>query len=924
MGYLQATPLKINLFPLISLFLSLFLTSCGGGGSGGDSTPPVVTVPANISVEAESSSGAPVSNTEITTFLSSSTALDAVDESNLTFSHDAPSILPLGATTVTFSYLDTSGNTGRGSAIVTVVDTTSPIVTAPSNLIVEGPGTAEIDTFLNDATVIDIADPSPVLSHDAPAQFPLGDTLVAFTFTDASGNTGSASATVTITDSTNPVVTAPSDIIIEAESAAGTPATNTTITSFLLDSSATDNVDSAPVLSHDSPVTFPLGDTAVTFTYTDEAGNSSASSALVTVRDTTPPEIALTGDNPLLVYLHSSFSEPGSSVTDAVDTSLTATIMGSVDTALVGLYILSYDVTDTAGNIATTVTRTVNVEVAEPSNVGYTVSPKHLNFTWDASAAQDKFRISSNPDGASGFSVVATASNIATSATGYSLEIPVHLTDWHNGQFIVEACNTDESQCKSSPNQTIAQTDSIPAIFYIKASNPDDSDYFGNSIALSADGTTMAVGAWEDSSATGINGDQSDNSSIQSGAVYLFIKTGNTWAQQAYVKASNTSSNDYFGWSVSLSEDGNTLAVGASSEDTLIGGSGAAYVFTRTNSVWSQQALIKASNPGGSDKFGFSVSLSNNGNTLAVGAPYEDCNSTGINGDESNNSATSSGAAYVFTRTDSVWSQQAYVKASNTGSNDWFGYSLSLSGDGNTLAVGAAAEESNSTGINGEESNNSATNSGAAYVFTRTDSVWSQQAYIKASNTDSSDSFGFSTSLNFDGNTLAVAAHGEDSQATGINGDQSDNIAGGSGAVYVFSRSIQIWSQQAYVKASNTDQGDQFGVSTALSGDGNTLAVSASSENSSATGVGGDQSYGGITSFATYAFVRTGSSWSQESYVKTSNAEHGDQGNRNNLSISGDAQTLAISSNNEKSTATGVGGDQTDNSGANVGAVYLY
>ena len=179
------------------------------------------------------------------------------------------------------------------------------------------------------------------------------------------------------------------------------------------------------------------------------------------------------------------------------------------------------------------------------------------------------------------------------------------------------------------------------------------------------------------------------------------------------------------------------------------------------------------------DLFGYSVSLS--GDTLAVGASYERSSATGVNGSQSDNSARNSGAVYIFTRSGRTWSQQAYLKASNTGARDNFGHSVSLSGD--TLAVGASYEDSNATGVNGSQSDNSARNSGAVYVFTRSGTTWSQQAYLKASNTDAGDLFGSSVSLS--GDTLAVGAKSESSSATGVNGNQKDNGADGSGAVYV-------------------------------------------------------------------------------------------------------------------------------------------
>jgi carbonic anhydrase/acetyltransferase-like protein (isoleucine patch superfamily) len=378
---------------------------------------------------------------------------------------------------------------------------------------------------------------------------------------------------------------------------------------------------------------------------------------------------------------------------------------------------------------------------------------------------------------------------------------------------------------------------------YLKASNTDESDRFGGSVALSGD--TLAVGAHlEDSDATGVNGDQSSNSALNSGAVYMFTRSGGAWSQQAYLKASNTDANDWFGLSVALS--GDTLAVGArmeGSDATGVNGdqssnsvlnSGAVFVFTRSGGAWSQQAYLKASNTGASDSFGASVALSDN--TLAVGATTESSDATGVNGDQSSNAVYGGGAVYVFTRSGGAWSQQAYLKASNTDANDFFGVSVALSGD--TLAVGAIGEDSDATGVNGDQSSNAAGYSGAVYVFTRSGGVWSQQAYLKASNTGASDAFGFSVALS--GDTLVVGEAYENSDAMGVNGDQSSTSAGASGAVYVFTRSGGVWSQQAYLKASNTGEGDYFGGSVALSGD--TLAVGAFLEQSAATGVNGDQS----------------------------------------------------------------------------------
>jgi hypothetical protein len=523
------------------------------------------------------------------------------------------------------------------------------------------------------------------------------------------------------------------------------------------------------------------------------------------------------------------------------------------------------------------------------------------------------------------------------------------LQNWTSARYLLSACNA--SICTDSNEIGLTAANALSAIGYFKASNTASLDQFGAAISLSGDGKTLAVGAeWEDSSATGMNGNQANNAALNAGAVYIFIHSGGVWSQQAYIKASNTGAGDSFGGSVSLSEDGNTLAVGASDEasaatgvdgnqaSNTAGSSGAVYIFTRTGVTWTQQAYIKASNTGATDLFGGSVSLSNDGNTLAVGAEQEDSNATGMNapvtggsGTQGSNASVNSGAAYVFTRAGTTWSQQAYIKPSNTGSGDIFGSALSLSGNGDTLAVGAAEEDSPATGINGSQGNSVfGTGSGAVYIFTRTASTWTQQAYVKASNTVPAALFGISISLSSDGNTLAVGSEGENSAATGINGDQIDTSAPSAGAAYLFTRIGTTWSQDTYIKASNTEAFDFFGNGLALSGDGHTLAVVASEEGSAATGINGDQfNNAAPVSGAVFTFTHVGGIWSQKSYVKASNTEASDSfGASISLSASADGKTLAVGAvsdvGGESSAATGINGNQSDNSAFAAGAVYLY
>jgi hypothetical protein len=476
-------------------------------------------------------------------------------------------------------------------------------------------------------------------------------------------------------------------------------------------------------------------------------------------------------------------------------------------------------------------------------------------------------------------------------------------------------------------------------VVLLKAANADAGDGFGYATALSADGETLAVGAWgEASAAAGVGTGQDDDDAPNAGAVYVFTMNAGTWSQQAYIKASNTGESDLFGTSVGLSADGNTLAVGAPSEDgagTGIGSSqssegaenaGAVYVFTRNNHNWSQQAYVKASNAGEGDEFGFALALSADGNTLAVGANGEDSAGQGIGPNFGGDDALDSGAAYVFVRSEGTWTEQAYVKASNTGAGDAFGTALALSADGNTLAVGSYGEDGAASSVSvagASEGNDAAPDSGAAYVFVRSSAVWSQQAYVKASNPGEGDIFGISVALSGDGNTLAIGAF-EDSSVAGTVSSQSlpeDDSAPDAGATYVFTRDGTEWSQQAYVKPSNPGEGDRFGSALGLSDDGNTLAVGAPFEGSASTGLDGAQEDAetGARSGAVYWFTRNSVGWTQTHYLKAINSGRGDNFGYH-VTVSSDGETLVVGAPLESSIL----GNPNDNSAMNAGATYLY
>ena len=538
------------------------------------------------------------------------------------------------------------------------------------------------------------------------------------------------------------------------------------------------------------------------------------------------------------------------------------------------------------------------------------------------------------------------------------------LVDALTADYFVMASNGSGEVVLSNEESLTAST-AVQMVGYFKASNTGEDDGFGHSIALSGDGSTLAVGARDDDNgAVGVITDGSETTDVavasNAGAVYLFSNMSGSWTQVAYLKASNADSQDYFGYSLALNGDGSTLAAGAPTEDNSAIGviadgsettdtgsapdSGAVYLFSNSVGNWVQTAYVKASNVGSYDQFGFGVALSNDGATLVVAAPSEDNSATGVitDGSETSDTGTAahSGALYLFSKSLGSWAQTAYLKASNTSSGDGFGTSVALNGDGGLIAVGAAAEDNAAKGVivDGSETVDLgvATQSGAVYLFSNGSGNWSQIAYVKASNTESLDEFGNSVAFSGDGSTLAVGATNEDNGVSGVITDGSEVTDTGllpdSGAVYLFRNSTGSWAQTAYFKASNTGSSDYFGSSVALSENGSILAVGAYGEDNGAIGILTDSSETieteSITNTgAAYLFSNNEGSWEQTAYVKASNAGIGDFFGTS-VGLSSDASTLVVGANNEDNGATGVVVDSSETSdigsASNSGAVYLY
>ena len=331
----------------------------------------------------------------------------------------------------------------------------------------------------------------------------------------------------------------------------------------------------------------------------------------------------------------------------------------------------------------------------------------------------------------------------------------------------------------------------VPSVFH------SSNDNFGVSVSINANGDTVAVGATGDDGVASVD-------SVNEGAVYIFERNGSAWTYVTDLRASNRQVGDEFGSSVSLSDDGNTLAVGAPFEDDGNTDSGAAYIFTRTagstTSTWVQQAFLKPSSTFNANaNFGAAVALSGDGNTLAVGAPFW---------------LSKIGKVDTFRRSGTSWSSFLnFPSRVNSASGDHFGSSVSLDANGDILAVGAPNKD---------------TAAGVAYVYHIVfGRHWDIHTTFRASNAESGDQFGTSVSLSADGNLLAVGAIGEDGSSNGVGGVKN-NTLNSSGAVYMFEFGT-AWVERAYVKAKNPAGSQFFGRASSLSSDGNTLLVGPSS-----------------------------------------------------------------------------------------------
>ncbi len=500
-----------------------------------------------------------------------------------------------------------------------------------------------------------------------------------------------------------------------------------------------------------------------------------------------------------------------------------------------------------------------------------------------AAFAADTYIKASNTEAGDqfGFSVAISGDTMAVGAPYEDSAASGIFHDYDTSQ--VDDCEGASSNCASDSGAVyiFKRTDGVwTQQAFIKAPDVDLDDYFGSNVVL--DGDTLAVAAYNENSGVTVSGAINaadfppawdENLGGGTGAVYVYKRSGSTWAMEAFVKASNPGAGDNFGTGMAL--DGDWLAIGAVYEDSgsavdqndeTASSAGAVYTYKRSGSIWAFDAYLKPSNLTAPSTYQFGRSIAIDGDTMVVGSPGDDTTAEGIFTTQATIDASGvndlvndqdSGAIYIFTHDTTSWGLGTYVKADTSASpnkNDLFGADVDILGD--TIIVGAPGESSQST----DPTLNTAYAAGAAYIFTRSGGVWTQQAYLKATTIETQDRFGVQVDLG-DGYAI-IGASGEDSAAVTINGDDTDNNELDSGAVYLFTGSGASWTQQKFIKPNNTTAGDEFSGpfaiyqnrSKRIASDNGMVVISSSLEDGSDTGIGATSDDSAADAGAIYLF----------------------------------------------------------------------
>lgn len=503
---------------------------------------------------------------------------------------------------------------------------------------------------------------------------------------------------------------------------------------------------------------------------------------------------------------------------------------------------------------------------------------KALQLQWTGVAGADAYRLLEDPDGLDG---PAPAAQIAITDGAARRHVhPVYLPDSLNARYVLEAClggvcravahttvtgdlapavgrvqgtagaflgyavklsadgNTlaigSMANDDAAGNPDAAQASGAVQVFVreattqwrqqarLKTSNAEELDFFGQSLALSADGNTLVVGAPGDDSAASAATPTPDNSLNDSGAVHVYRRSGDAWALQAYLKAPAALPAEAFGNAVALSGDGQTLLASAPGFN---GDRGAVHVFRPIAGTWQHDATLLATDSDPYDGFGLTLAISHDGQRVAVGAGQEDGEGQGVSPAERGNGANESGAVYVFDRASGAWSVPVYLKASNAQARDGFGTGLALSADGQLLAVGAPFEGTDTQGVRHAANHGS----GAVYLYRAgaTSGQWTHEKFLKAGRAGRTHALGFCVALSGDGTQLVATAPGQDSPLVGLGGDEAVQGDRAHGAAYMWRASGTAWQRGPLIKPPTVQPDAGFGLTCALSPGGRTLAIGA-------------------------------------------------------------------------------------------------
>ncbi len=516
---------------------------------------------------------------------------------------------------------------------------------------------------------------------------------------------------------------------------------------------------------------------------------------------------------------------------------------------------------------------------------------KLFRFGWEEVSDATYYQMMENADGASDF--VQVGENILPGVKTLDIEVPLCFRT--NAQYLLKSCN--EEGCTDSDPVSVSGN-LAEAIGYFKAGNTDMGDRFGTAISLSADGKTMAIGAPKESSRE--VGDEDEDGWSESGAVYVFTQTDGKWIQHSFLKASNADRFDHFGSEISLSDDGQTLAVSAREEDSNASdnkgdnnrsNAGAIYVFEKKQSQWEEIHFIKLDNSQGT-LFGGRMIMSGDGNTIVASEKNPFLNADTIS---------------IFTKIGESWIKEKGFSRANA-VLDNFGFSLTINTEGSIIGVGANREDSNASGINGDQDNDLLSNSGAVFIYEKKNGIW-EETYIKPDIQTQGAGFGSAISISADGSTLAVVGGGKENE-----GDNYD----GKPYVYIYKKGA-VW---ALTKKLLPGKSGGY-LSVSLNTKGTLLAIGAITDQNSSEGLNGTRSDVANTAYgAVLVFGLDNDVWSEEVYVKAS--VPGERDNFGTQVEIADDGTLVVGVPLESSSAKGVDGDQMNEDAAAAGAVYLY